>query len=767
MRRQGSIGFRILAGYGLMGLVLAGAVFATLWQVGRAQSLVSQVVDLRSPTAQSSLQLMNAMNESLSALKDWVIQGNETFKAQRRAAWAEGIEPTMARLKALSAGWTEMEDVERLERVSGALAVFGQTQERIEAIAQTLANTPATELLVTTGAPIVESLGDAISRIIAIEGRLEASARRKALLGMMADVRGSIGLGVANIRAYLITGDPEFQDRFREKWAEGEASFRELSDSLDLLTPEQAEQLKILETSFEAFRNLPERIFQLRSDREWNLAQAWMADALAPAFDGIKTDLDALIKSQGAGMEAGQEQLKARMGLLIAAQWGLLVAGIIICVAAGLLITRSITRPLARAVALADHLAEGDLTMTIDVTANDETGQLQAAMKRMVENLRSMVGEFRRTSRRLSDASGGLSSLATQMASQATEMEAQAETVAGASEQVSASVASVAAASEEASNSVTSVAAMAEQISTAFEEMVNATQKTAGNMKNMAAASDDISGGIHTVASAVEQMSVSLNDVARQTARASGVSRDASRRTEEADAKMAALADASKQIGRVVSMIKDIADQTNMLALNATIEAAGAGDAGKGFAVVAGEVKALARQSAEATGEISGQIEQIRKSIADAVAAIADIGRIISDIAGINESIAAAAEEQTATANEISRSVSRNAVTARDIASDAADSAGLVADIARSTDETAKTLREVALHVSELDRGAREVARSSEEAARAVQEITRNIQGISSVSRETAAGANGTESAAAELSRMAADLAAMAGRFKV
>ncbi|MCP4031850.1 MAG: hypothetical protein GY734_11495, partial [Herbaspirillum sp.] len=186
-------------------------------------------------------------------------------------------------------------------------------------------------------------------------------------------------------------------------------------------------------------------------------------------------------------------------------------------------------------------------------------------------------------------------------------------------------------------------------------------EKTDGNVKQVAKSGGDMRAQIDSVASSVEEMTASLNEVAKNTAKGSRISQNASRRTEQVNVRMDALVTASNQIGKVIGVIKDIADQTNMLALNATIEAAGAGDAGKGFAVVAGEVKELAKQSADATGEISAQIEEIQKSVSDAVQAIEDINKVISETASINEMIAASVEEQTATANEISKSVAGSA----------------------------------------------------------------------------------------------------------
>ncbi|HKK90657.1 MAG TPA: methyl-accepting chemotaxis protein [Desulfobacteraceae bacterium] len=441
---------------------------------------------------------------------------------------------------------------------------------------------------------------------------------------------------------------------------------------------------------------------------------------------------------------------------------------IAIVVAAGAyFIARMISGPLLKGVEFADAVAKGDLTATIDVDQKDEVGMLSQALTDMVKNLRKIMTELTNNTDSLSGASKELSSVSSQMASSAEEMDAQSSSVASATEQVSASVGTVASAAEQSSSSVASIASMTEEMSSTFSNVAESAHKTSDRVGKMAKDSETISSGINTMAAAVEEMTASLNEVAQNTQQASRVSRNANQAAESINDKMDGLVNASKQIGKVVGVIKDIADQTNMLALNATIEAAGAGEAGKGFAVVAGEVKELAKQSADATDEISGQIDEIQNSTNAVVDAIVEISKVIEEVAGINETIASAVEEQSATAGEISQSVAQNAQTVQEVAEDAGQSSQLVSDIARSTDEANSTASEVARHVSELSDAVREVAKSSAEVANATTDISDNIQGISTASKETATGANQTNESASELARMASSMASLVQRFKM
>jgi methyl-accepting chemotaxis protein len=444
-----------------------------------------------------------------------------------------------------------------------------------------------------------------------------------------------------------------------------------------------------------------------------------------------------------------------------------LAAGVLLAAAVVVFLTRLITRPIREVMAATKRFGNGDLTATVAVGSEDEIGQMAGDLNRSIGNLRALMQEMADAANTLSSASGELSSVSSEMAASAEEMNAQAGTVAAASEQVSASVGTVASAAEEASGSVSSIASMTEEMSSTFGTVSGAGRKTADNVTAMARSSEDISSQVNSVASAAEEMTTSLNEVAKNTVQASRISQNAKSRTEDINSRIDALVDASKQIGKVVGVIKDIADQTNMLALNATIEAAGAGDAGKGFAVVAGEVKELARQSADATDEIADQIDQIQRSTDDAVAAIEEINKIIGEIAGINEMIASSSEEQTATASEISKSVAGAAVTVKEVAENAGESADLVGEIAHSIDEASKTAAEVARNIDELLNGVKEVARSSDEAARGVNDISKNIQNISQASRQTASGAAQTDRSSKELAEMASKLSQLVGRFKL
>ena len=197
----------------------------------------------------------------------------------------------------------------------------------------------------------------------------------------------------------------------------------------------------------------------------------------------------------------------------------------------------------------------------------------------------------------------------------------------------------------------------------------------------VAAASEEASTNVQSVASATEEMASSVNEISRQvqeSARIAGEAVDQARTTTD---RVSELSKAAARIGDVVELINTIAGQTNLLALNATIEAARAGEAGRGFAVVASEVKALAEQTAKATGEIGQQISGIQAATQDSVGAIKEISGTIEKLSEISSTIAAAVEEQGAATQEISRNVQQAAQGTVQVSSN-------IADVQRGASET-------------------------------------------------------------------------------
>lgn len=179
--------------------------------------------------------------------------------------------------------------------------------------------------------------------------------------------------------------------------------------------------------------------------------------------------------------------------------------------------------------------------------------------------------------------------------------------------------------------------------------------------------SENVSG----VASATEELTAAVAEIRQQVTAAADMTRDAVERTTGAGAAMQRLSDAAERIGDSALLIRDIAKQTNLLALNAMIEAARVGEAGKGFAVVAAEVKALARQTAQANDEISAQVSSVQAGAQGAVEALGGVRRAVDDLAFVSQQVASAVEEQGAATREIARATQHVSGDARDVTEEA------------------------------------------------------------------------------------------------
>ena len=302
---------------------------------------------------------------------------------------------------------------------------------------------------------------------------------------------------------------------------------------------------------------------------------------------------------------------------------------LILGVLAAVLITRQITRPLQETLAVVDRIASGDLTQTVAVTRRDELGVLQQGIQRMGTTLRDLIT--------------GIRDGVTQIASAAEELSA---------------------VTEQTSAGVNSQKVETDQVATAMHEMSATVQEVARNAEQASRAASDADtearDGDRVVGEAIAQIERLATEVGRS-----------------ADA-MTQLEQESDKIGKVMDVIKAVAEQTNLLALNAAIEAARAGEAGRGFAVVADEVRGLAQRTQQSTEEIENlvaglqngtrQVSSIMLSSRDltvssvqlsrkAGTSLSSITQTVSNIQAMNQQIAAAAEQQSAVAEEISRSI--------------------------------------------------------------------------------------------------------------
>ena len=301
------------------------------------------------------------------------------------------------------------------------------------------------------------------------------------------------------------------------------------------------------------------------------------------------------------------------------------VCGIVVVL--GWVTSRAITSSLRKTVEVVQTAAEGDLRRRVVVDSKDEPGQMGDALNHMLDRISQAIRE--------------IGAAANQLAS----------------------------ASDEFSNTSQQITANSEETSTQARVVSSATEQVNHNLQ--------------TVATGSNEMATTVKDIAQNAQDAAKVAAKAQQSAEQTNKIVLKLGESSAEIGKVIKVITSIAQKTDLLALNATVEAARAGEVGAGFAVVANEVKELAKQTSQATEEISQKIEAIQNDAKSTVEAIGNISAVISKVNEISISIATAVEEQSATTSEMSRNTTQAAQSAEEVSHN-------IAGVAQAADDTAK-----------------------------------------------------------------------------
>jgi methyl-accepting chemotaxis protein len=460
-------------------------------------------------------------------------------------------------------------------------------------------------------------------------------------------------------------------------------------------------------------------------------------------------------------------------------------------------IKRIVSKPLKATNELIKDISEGDgdLTQRLPILSNDELGELANNFNRFIEKIHSLIKTIMQNVDVLNDKSISLSDIAKGLAENTEFMNTQSQLVSASAEEISSNTNTIAASAEQASVSVSTVAAATEQLSANINQVASASEQTSASVtstvneinkleNNIIEAGESVSGlvgEINGIVSAIEEMNATLAEIAKNTNQASEISHKATSEAKTATQVMTEMQTLSHNIGKVVKLINDIADQTNMLALNATIEAASAGEAGKGFAVVANEVKSLAKQTADATANIAQQIEEVQSSVANSSQSINTISDIINNLNNINTVIASSIEEQNITTNEIALTSGRMANNANDVKSrinkvveyskritdNANEATKAVNEISKNSLESASASHEIANNSSEANKGVQEITRNTAEISVGVEEVAKNLNEISLHINDAFKSADHTKKTSEDLSKLAKEIKKLVDIFKV
>jgi len=490
-------------------------------------------------------------------------------------------------------------------------------------------------------------------------------------MGKMSDHLSSIRIGALRI---IHEPDASKRQEIFNSAAKDEKEIERIIEKFGAtyLVPEEKKVFEEFKPAWKAFSESRLNTYNWALQGDFERARHNAATDAAVKFKVVDEKMGRLIEIQDEvgkelHIEAGNEY-KFNRNVAI----GTAIIAMLTAFSLGIILSKMIANPLQKGVSLAEAIAGGDLTNRLNreaIERDDEVGKLLTAMSNMAVRLKGIMSELKST----------------------------ADNVASASNQLSAS-------SEQMSRGTTEQSGRASQIATSSSEMSQTVVDIAKNASNIASAATDAAKTAHDggdiVNKSVDEVKA-IADTVSETAKM-----------------VSSLGERSKQIGEIVSVIKDIADQTNLLALNAAIEAARAGEQGRGFAVVADEVRKLAERTAKATSEIGDMIKAIQDEVNKAV-------------------------------------ISMNEGTKRvNIGVELSTQAG-------------NALHGIVKSVNNLQTMVSQIASATEEMSTVSETISGDIETIASVSKETSAGSNQIAQASSDLARLASNLQNIVGQFKV
>ncbi|EKG34982.1 methyl-accepting chemotaxis protein [Pseudomonas syringae] len=478
----------------------------------------------------------------------------------------------------------------------------------------------------------------------------------------------SIRLRVLSYRL-LVNRDPETQQKTIELMAMRNKQITDAQAVYEKLisTPDERNFYGQYVQLLGQYRQLEERLKTLTRANNIDELQGLLNNEMVSNSDQMNVVLRKLVDINTAQLNEVKEQASREYDSAFNMVIGLLIAATLLTIVFAWMLIKSITTPIATALLAAETIAQGNLTKPISIDGTDEAGRLLLAMKTMQDKLR--------------DTLQGISGSATQLASAAEELNAVTdESARGLVQQ-----------NDEIEQAATAV----NQMTSAVEEVARNATSTSQASRSAATSAGDGRDLVQETVSAIERMSGDVQGTAEL---------------------IISLANESRDIGKVLDVIRGLADQTNLLALNAAIEAARAGEAGRGFAVVADEVRALAHRTQQSTSEIERMISSIQTGTEQAVSSMRN-----------------STERAESTLN-----------------------------IAKGAGQALNTINSA---VEEINERNMVIASAAEEQAQVAREVDRNLVNIRDLSAQSTNGANQTSAASTELSRLAIDLNGMVARF--
>ncbi len=496
------------------------------------------------------------------------------------------------------------------------------------------------------------------------------------------DVRFNFSQKINNIRAYIISHDESFATKYHELAATNKLLEQKL---IDLAATEQGKLLA------QALKNDDEKYNRIIETQMIPLIQAGnqqeiirvMNEGVVPLATETFATAKELVEWRDQQMHEKTNVAVNAANQAITLNFILSLVAIIAVIVITIILTLLITKPLKTLNEGALAIAGGDLTKLVDIKTKDEIGELTQTFNKMSTDLRDMTRQIIDTAQNLFSTSEELS--------------ASSEETAAASEQVTKTITQLATGASESAKSVGETNQVISGMFASTQEVAASAETVSESSIRAAKAARE---GVNQADNAVKKIK-QIETVAAQTSQA-----------------INKLGEESKQIGKIVDVIKGIADQTNLLALNAAIEAARAGDQGRGFAVVAEEVRKLAEQSSASAQQIAELIGSIQKETERAVNVMARGSVEVAEGVEVVNAAGSAFKIIVTEIDQVSQQIQQVAAAAQHMASAANQAVESVTTIAAITEETAASTEEVSAAAQEQMASIEAVAGSAQDLAK-------------------------------------------------